>query len=131
MKTYQWYQHLKKPSWAPPPTVFGPVWTFLYILIAISFGTVFFMAFKQQIPFIIALPLILNLIFNILFTPIQFGLRNNYLASVDVLLVFGTVIWSMSAIWPYANWITYMQIPYLLWTAFASFLQLNITWLNK
>jgi translocator protein len=130
MPTYEWYQKLIKPSWSPPAYLFGPVWTMLYILIAISFGKVFFMAFKKEIALIIVLPFILNLIFNFAFTPIQFGLQNNFLAAIDILLVLGTLIWAMVAIYPYASWVTYMQIPYLLWVSFATVLQLTITYLN-
>lgn len=131
METYNWYSQLIKPTWAPPAWIFGPVWTFLYALIFISFGKVFIMLFQRQIPFVVALPFILNLIFNFSFTPIQFGLQNNFLAALDILLVLSTIIWAMIAIYPYAKWIAYIQIPYLLWVSFATILQLTITYLNK
>lgn len=131
METISWYASLIKPTWAPPAWLFGPVWTFLYVLIAISFGTVFYKLFAKQLPLLIALPFILNLIFNLAFSPIQFGLQNNLLAAADILLILGTLIWSMIAIWPYAQWITYVQIPYLLWVAFATVLQLTVTYLNR
>jgi tryptophan-rich sensory protein len=131
MNTYNWYQTLIKPSWSPPAWLFGPVWTFLYVLIALSFGKVFYLALYKRIPFWVALPFILNLIFNFIFTPIQFGLQNNYLAALDILLVLGTLVWAMIAIYPHTRWITYMQIPYLLWVSFATILQLTITWLNR
>ncbi|MDO8443284.1 MAG: TspO/MBR family protein [bacterium] len=131
MQTYNWYQELIKPFWAPPAYLFGPVWTFLYILIAISFGKVFLMTWQKQIGLLVALPFILNLIFNFAFTPIQFGLQNNFLAAIDILLVLGTLIWAMIAIFPFASWITYIQIPYLLWVSFATALQLTITYLNR
>jgi tryptophan-rich sensory protein len=131
MNNYNWYSQLIKPSWSPPSWLFGPVWTFLYILIAISFGKVFLMFFQKKIPFIILLPFILNLVFNLIFTPIQFGLKNNLLAAIDILLVLGTLIWAMISIYPHARWIAYIQIPYLLWVSFATILQLTITFLNK
>jgi benzodiazapine receptor len=131
MNTYNWYSHLIKPSWSPPAWLFGPVWAFLYILIALSFGKVFFMAWKKEIAAMVFLPFILNLIFNFAFTPLQFGLKNNLLAAIDILLVLGTLIWAMAAIYPYARWITYIQIPYLLWVSFATVLQLTITYLNR
>lgn len=130
-ETYTWYQQLVKPAWAPPSFLFGPVWTVLYVFIAISFGKVFLMAFQKQIPMIVILPFVLNLIFNFAFTPIQFGLKNNLLASIDILLVLITIIWAMVAIYPHTRWIAYIQIPYLLWVSFATFLQLTITYLNK
>lgn len=130
-QSYNWYSQLIKPSWAPPSWLFGPVWTFLYILIAISFGKVFIMFFQKQIPFIVILPFLLNLFFNFIFTPIQFGLKNNLLAAIDILLVLGTLIWAMIAIYPHMKWVTYVQIPYLLWVCFATVLQLTVTYLNR
>src|SRR4030043_501151 len=131
MDTYNWYQTLIKPSWAPPSWLFGPVWTFLYAIILISFGTVFYKVVSKQLPGIIALPFILNLIFNFAFTPLQFGLKNNLLAAIDILLVLATLIWAMAAIYPHVRWIAYLQIPYLLWVSFATVLQLTITYLDK
>ena len=131
MNTYISYQELIKPSWAPPSWLFGPVWTILYILIALSFGKVFLMVRRKEIPLVIALPFILNLIFNFAFTPIQFGLKNTLLASVDILLVLGTLIWAMIAIYQHTRWIAYIQTPYLLWVLFATTLQLTITFLNR
>ena len=131
MNRYNWYSQLIKPSWSPPAWLFGPVWTFLYILIAISFGKVFLMFFQKKVSFVVILPFILNLIFNLAFTPLQFGLKNNLLAAVDVILVLGTLIWAIIAIYPHARWVAYIQIPYLLWVSFATVLQLTITYLNK
>lgn len=131
MNSYNWYSQLIKPNWAPPSYLFGPVWTFLYVLIAASFGTVFYKAFKGDLPWIVALPFLLNLIFNFAFTPLQFGLKNNYLASIDILLVLGTLVWAIISIYPYIKWVAYIQIPYLLWVSFATVLQLTITYLNK
>jgi tryptophan-rich sensory protein len=131
MNNYTNYSELAKPTWAPPNWVFGPVWSVLYILIAISFGSVFKMFLQKQIPFVVLLPFILNILFNVIFTWIQFGLKNLPLASIDILLVLGTLIWAMIAIFPYSKWISYIQIPYLLWVGFATVLQLSITFLNR
>ncbi|PWB38566.1 MAG: tryptophan-rich sensory protein [Parcubacteria group bacterium] len=129
--TYNWYQTLIKPSWAPPSWLFGPVWTVLYTIIAFTFGTVFYKAFTKQIPWIIALPFVLNLIFNFAFTPLQFGLKNNLLAAIDIVLVLATLIWALMAIWPHFRWIAYANTPYLLWVSFATILQLTVTYLNR
>ncbi len=130
-EAYDLYSQLIKPSWAPPAWLFGSVWTVLYLLIAISFGKVFLMAWQKRVAFMVALPFILNLVFNFAFTPIQFGLKNNFLAAVDILLVLGTLIWAMAAIWPHARRITYINTPYLLWVSFATVLQLTIAYLNR
>ncbi len=141
MTTYTWYQTLIKPFWAPPGWIFGPVWSVLYVLIAISFGTVFYKTFTGKLSWLVALPFALNIVFNLAFSPIQFGLQNNLLAAVDILLVLGTLIWAIVAIvlaslklsiigQPGILWIAYLQIPYLLWVSFATVLQLTITYLN-
>lgn len=131
MESYVTYQELVKPSRSPPSSVFGPVRTFLYILIAISFGTVFYKVVKKERPAKVALPFVLNLVFNASFTRFQFGLENNLLAAIDILLVLGTLIWAMITVYPYKKRITYIQIPYLLRVSFATVLQLTITYMNR
>jgi tryptophan-rich sensory protein len=125
-----WYQALIKPTWAPPSWLFGPVWTVLYAIIAISYGYVGYLYFTKKIPFIVLLPFILNIIFNALFTPLQFGLQNNLLAAIDIALVLGTLIWALVAIYPYMKWVAFVNIPYLAWVCIATVLQVTITRLN-
>lgn len=130
MKSYEWYQQLKKPSWAPPSNVFGLVWTFLYIIIAGSYGYVVYLYLTHAISFLILLPFLLNIFVNLIYTPIQFGLKNNVLAAIDVVLVVGTLLWALHSIYPHAHWVSFVNIPYLLWGCFATVLQLTITKLN-
>lgn len=129
--SYTWYASLVKPSWAPPSWLFGPVWTVLYLIIGISFGYVFYKIYSGKIPWYVAIPFVLNLIFNFAFTPIQFGLKNNLLAAIDISLVFTTLVWTLTSIFPYIKWVTFANIPYLLWVSFATVLQFTITYLNK
>ena len=134
MNTYLWYAQLIKPSWAPPSWLFGPVWTVLYAIIFVSFGTIFYKAFTKEIPWMIALPFALNLVVNAIFTPIQFGLRNNELASLDIILIVATLVWALVGAWTHApelRWVVYANIPYLVWGSFATVLQLTITYLNR
>lgn len=131
MDTATWYTALIKPSWAPPTWVFGPVWTFLYAIIAVSFGAVFYRAFTGGIPWVVALPFALNLFFNLIFTPIQFGLKSNVLASLDILLVLATLVWALYVIYPHMKWVAIVNIPYIAWVVIATTLQLTITYLNR
>lgn len=89
-----------------------------------------YLFFKKQIPFLVLLPFILNLLFNFAFTPLQFGLRNNYLALIDIIMVLATLIWCMFAINPFSKALSLFQIPYLIWVSFATILQISITYLN-
>ena len=128
--TSNWYSRLIKPSWSPPGWLFGPVWTVLYVIIIVTFGIVFYKAFTGKLSWLVALPFVLNLIFNFAFTPLQFGLQNNLLAAIDIVLVLGTLIWALVSVWSHAHWIVYANIPYLLWVTFATMLQFTITYLN-
>lgn len=130
MEPYNWYTELIKPTWAPPSWLFGPVWSVLYIIIAVTFGYVFYKAYQGDIPKLVALPFLLNLIFNAAFTPLQFGLQNNLLASIDITLILGTLLWALIAIYPYATFVVYANIPHVLWVLFATILQFTITYLN-
>ena len=131
MKTYQQYAEYKKPTWSPPAWLFAPVWTVLYLLIAASFGYVGYLYLTQTISFAILLPFLLNLLFNAVFTPIQFRLRNFALATLDILLILATLLWALWAIYPTAPWVAAINIPYLLWVSFATVLQITITVLNR
>lgn len=130
MENYTKYNEYVQPWFAPPGWLFGPVWSVLYIVIAISFGYVFVKAFQGDISKWVVLPFALNLLANFSFTPVQFGLNNLPLASAIILVVLGTLVWSMVVIWPHYQWVTYAQIPYLLWVCFATVLQLSVTYLN-
>ena len=70
-------------------------------------------------------------LFNLAFTPLQFGLKNNLLAALDIVLVLATLIWALRAIWPQRRWVALANLPYLAWVMFATALQLSITWLNR
>lgn len=128
--TQEWYASLIKPEWAPPAWLFGPVWTMLYGIIIISFGFVFWQVYKKRIPALVALPFALNLLFNLIFSPIQFRLQNNILACIDILLVLATLIWAMASIYRHHPWVALANIPYVLWVSFATVLQITITILN-
>jgi translocator protein len=130
MNSYTNYAELIKPDWAPPAYLFGPVWSVLYTIIFISFGYVFYKIWKGEIPRYIAIPFALNLLFNFLFTPIQFGLQNNFLATLDILAVLFTLVWSLLVIYRYYPMVMWVNIPYFLWVSFATVLQVTITYMN-
>ena len=99
-------------------------------MILVSFGFVFVQAGRGKIGWRVALPFAINLVANIIFTPIQFGLRNLPLASVDILIVWTTIVWMMCAVWRHYRWVALAQIPYFIWVSIAMVLQFSITWMN-
>lgn len=87
--------------------------------------------YTKELPAMVAVPFLLNLVFNFSFTYFQFGLKNNFLASIDILLILATLMWALLVIYPHIKWIALANIPYLIWVCFAAVLQLTITSLNR
>ena len=130
MPWIEWYNSLAKPSWTPAPATIGLIWQILYPVILISFGFVFVRMFQGKVPWLVALPFAINLVANLVFTPIQFGMRNLPLAAVDILIVWATIIWCVVAVWPHIKCVAVAQVPYFVWVSLATVLQLSITWMN-
>jgi tryptophan-rich sensory protein len=126
----EWYDALAKPAWTPAPSTISLIWWILYPIIAVTFGFVFVQAVRGRLPWRVAWPFAINLITNLLFTPIMFGLRNLPLAAFDILVVWVSIIWMMVAVWPYYRWVALAQIPYFVWVSIATVLQLSITVMN-
>lgn len=126
----QWYDALEKPSWTPEPATIGLIWQILYPIIFITFGIIFVQALRGRLPWRVALPFAINFLANVAFTPIEFGLRNLPLATVDILIVWVTIVWMMVAVWRHLWWIAVAQLPYLIWVSIATVLQISITWMN-
>ena len=131
LSSAQWYAQLAKPFFAPPAWLFGPVWSVIYVIIAISFGYVLVQVLRKRLPYSVFRPFVFNLVFNLSFMPLQFGLRSNLWASVDIVLTLLTLIWAMVNIWSRARWVALVNIGYLLWVSFATVLQLSVTWMNR
>ena len=130
MTWIEWYGSLAKPSWTPAPATIGLIWMLLYPIILVSFGFVFVHAFRKRVPWRVALPFAINLVANLIFTPIQFGMRNLPLAAADIVVVWTTLIWMMVVVWPHYRWVAVAQVPYLVWVTLATTLQLSIAAMN-
>lgn len=130
MPWIEWYNQLEKPAWTPAPATIGMIWQVLYPVILISFGFVFVQTLQRRIPRLVALPFAVNLVANLIFTPIQFGLRNLPLAAVDIVIVWTTIVWMTVAIWRHNRWVATAQVPYFVWVSLATILQLSMTWMN-
>lgn len=126
-----WYDSLAKPSWTPAPSTIGTIWTVLYPVILVTFGYAVFRVFTGTMPKPVLVPVVLNVITNLAFTPLMFGARNLELAAADIVLVLATIVWSMVAFWPHARVAALALVPYLTWVSTATVLQLSITLANR
>ena len=131
MRWREWYDGLVKPSWTPEPATIGTIWSILYPVILVTFGWVFVQACRGKVPWTVALPFAVNLAANLVFTPIQFRLRNLPLAAADILVVLATIPWMMAMVWRHSQLVALAQVPYLVWVAIATVLQVAITLWNR
>ncbi|MCB0713597.1 MAG: tryptophan-rich sensory protein [Ignavibacteriae bacterium] len=126
----EWYQSLTKPALNPPGWVFGPVWTVLYILMALAAWLVWRTGGKEQ-PKKIAIGLfILQLIANALWSWFFFGLHHLTLALVDILVINALILATIFAFARVNKTASLMMVPYWLWVSFATYLTWAIRALN-
>jgi len=123
-----WYTALNKPFFNPPNWIFGPVWTLLYVLMGISLYIVWTKGFKKNKEAIIwfAAQLILNILWSILF----FGLKSPLLAFVEIILLWIAILITLIKFYKVSKQSAYLLIPYLAWVGFAAILNFSIFYLN-
>lgn len=125
-----WYPTLLKPSWTPPNWVFGPVWTSLYILIAIAGWLLYRAKPSQERTLALTLygsQLALNFMWSFLF----FSLRSPILGLIDILLLCLLIFLTIAKAWPVRPLASLLLIPYLIWVMYATSLNGAIWWLNR
>jgi len=124
-----WYARLQKPAWNPPNWIFGPVWTALYMIMAVAAWLVWKRGgFAGQR---VALSLFLiQLLFNALWSPLFFGLRHPALAFVDILLLWLALLGTVITFWKALPLAGALLVPYLAWVTFASALNFALWRLN-
>jgi len=124
------YERLVRPGWAPPPTVFGPVWTILYTLMGTATWIVWARtrgAIRHQAMTIFAIQLALN--FG--WTPVFFGL---HLLGASIFVIVAVLIAVVVMLVTYARrvrWAGLLIVPLALWVAFATALNVALWWLNR
>jgi len=128
-KIATWYATLAKPTWNPPNWIFGPVWSALYFGMAVAAWLVW-----RQAGFTgVKLPLILfgtQLVLNVLWSCIFFGLEIPGLAFVEVVLLWTVIAATMILFWLRSSVAGILFLPYLAWVSFASVLNFTIWRLN-
>jgi tryptophan-rich sensory protein len=127
----RWYFDLAKPSWTPEPGTIGLIWTILYPIIIVSFFFVLWKVTRGEMDRTILWVFLINIVANIIFTPIQFGLENLPLAALDILIVLGSIAAIIWLAWSKFPWLALAMVPYLIWVSIATALQLSITWMNR
>ena len=123
-----WYATLARPSWTPPNWVFGPVWTTLYVLM----GTAAFLVWRSKrlgkslVLWLFLAHLLVNAFWSIAF----FGMHELLLPVLVILLLLALIVLLMRLFWQYSHAATYLMVPYLLWTLYATTLSIGFLALN-
>ncbi|MEZ5853439.1 MAG: TspO/MBR family protein [Hyphomicrobiaceae bacterium] len=121
-----WYQTLAKPSWTPPNAVFAPVWTLLYVMIAIAGWLVWRQGLTNGALATWVVALVLNAAWSYLF----FGRQQIGLALADISLLWCAIVAFILLTRTGAPTASLLFVPYVLWVSFAAALNLAIWRLN-
>lgn len=123
------YGKLSQPGWAPPSYLFGPVWSALYLLIAVAAWLVWRADPRWTNPAIIVYGVQLAL--NLLWSPLFFGLGWRGPALIDIVLLDIAVVVTITAFWKAHRVAAVMMLPYLGWILFATALNYSVWSLNS
>jgi benzodiazapine receptor len=125
-----WYRDLRKPSWNPPDWVFGPAWTLILGLAAWAGVLAWTTAPDAAAHWRIALLFAVNIVFHGLWSPLFFNLRRPDWALIEVPFLWLSILALMVGVAPFTRLGVWLLLPYLLWVAFAAFLNWTIVRIN-
>ncbi|MDZ7361490.1 MAG: tryptophan-rich sensory protein [candidate division KSB1 bacterium] len=124
-----WYQIIDKPAWTPPRWVFGPVWTLLYLGMAVAAWLVWRQRGQTNVTPALTL-FFVQLVLNTAWSVFFFGFQNPAAAFVDIVLLWSAILATMIIFWrlnPVSGW---LFTPYILWVTFAATLNFAIWRMN-
>lgn len=125
-----WYPTLTKPSWTPPDWIFGPVWSCLYLMIAVSGWLIYRAEYSDKRSVALMLycsQLALNFFWSFFF----FSLRSPILGLIDIVLLCLLISLTIIKAWPVRPLASLLLIPYLVWVVYATSLNTGIWLLNR
>ncbi|HLI63333.1 MAG TPA: TspO/MBR family protein [Terriglobales bacterium] len=124
-----WYPRLCKPPGTPPNWVFGPVWTALYLLMAVSAWLVWREYGRGALPALLIF--FAQLALNVAWPGIFFGSRMPGVAFLEIVLLWLAIACTMLVFYLLRPWAALLLVPYLMWVSYAAYLNLGIWRLNR
>lgn len=125
----EWYASLRKPSWNPPGWVFGPVWSALYVAMAVAAWRVWLQASSPARRRALG-AFFAQLALNALWTPLFFGLHRPGVAFAEIVFLWLAIAWTIAAFRPVHRAAAWLLAPYLAWVTFAAVLNFTLWRLN-
>ena len=126
-----WYYALKKPNWQPPDWLFGPAWTLIFTLAAISAVLAWRSSTLPSQQFQVIGVFLVNMAFNVLWSLFFFRLHRPDWALMEVGFLWISIVFIMVAVANLSHLAAWLILPYLAWVSFASYLNLTIVRLNQ
>jgi len=125
-----WYANLAKPDFAPPNWIFAPVWTTLFALMGASAFLIWKRGLKgKDVKNALGI-FVGQLVLNILWSIIFFGLRNPFGAFVEIIFLWLAILATISAFSKISKPAAWLLVPYILWVSFAAYLNFAVWNLN-
>jgi translocator protein len=126
----EWYKQIRKPTWNPPNKIFAPVWTVLYLLMAIAAWLVWkrYGVADALVPLTL---FIVQLLLNAAWTWLFFGRHRLDTALMDIVVLWLVILTVIILFWGLEPLAGILLVPYLAWVSFATFLNYTILRLNR
>jgi benzodiazapine receptor len=125
-----WYTTLEKPSWNPPDYIFGPVWTTLFVMMAIAAWLVW----KPGGVKVVVIPMTLfafQLVLNVSWSWIFFGMHQPGWAFIEIIVLWMFILATTVSFFRRSRMAGWLMLPYIAWVSFASVLNFTIWHLNS
>jgi tryptophan-rich sensory protein len=126
-----WYAGLKKPRYTPPNWAFGPVWTTLYILMAISVILVWQKGIESDGVLVAFVLFWIQLVINAIWSVIFFGMKSKGGGVITIILLWLLILATIVTSFRVSGWAGALLVPYIVWVSIASYLNIGIWILNK
>jgi len=126
-----WYAQLNKPFFNPPNWIFGPVWTVLYFLMAVSLYIIWNKNLENKKQDKAIKIFIFQLTLNLLWSLVFFGLHQPLLGLITIIILWFSIFITIKYFYKLSKPSGYLLVPYILWVSFASVLNFAIVVVNK
>jgi len=125
-----WFAELKKPGFFPPVWLFAPAWITLFFLMGISLYLIWGRGLEKKEVRVALIIFGIQLIFNILWSVLFFGLKSPFWGLIDIVLMWFAILATIFSFYKISSKAAFLLIPYILWVSFATLLNFSIWRLN-
>jgi len=126
-----WYRAIRKPAWNPPDRLFGPVWTVLYLLMAVALWRVWRMGWDHPAVRSAVILFLIQLVLNVLWSAVFFGWKQLWWGLVEICVLWVFIMATVIAFFSLQTLAGWLLVPYAAWVTFAGILNFVVWRLNR